>query len=70
MLTCKGQCHLKYNTKKYIRGDKGSYKRCTLCELYLKWDGIYCPCCGVRLKHSPSNNKSRQRYRDNKQAFK
>jgi len=64
LLMCKGQCHLKYNTKKVIRGEKNGFKRCTICALYIKWEGLYCPCCGVKLKSSPTNNLARQRYRE------
>ena len=25
-------------------------KRCQICEIFIKWDGIFCPCCGCRLR--------------------
>ena len=64
MLSCKGTCFHDFTTKKVCRGEKGDFKRCTICELYIEWKGLYCPCCGVRLKHSPSNNKARKAYRE------
>lgn len=27
--------------------------RCSICNVYLKWDGIFCPCCGYRLRRRP-----------------
>ena len=30
-------------------------KRCQICETFLKWDGLYCPCCGYRLRTGPRN---------------
>lgn len=31
----------------YSRG----YKRCSVCLIWLRWDGVYCPCCSVRLSY-------------------
>jgi hypothetical protein len=28
-------------------------KRCQICEIFIKWDGIFCPCCGCRLRIGP-----------------
>jgi hypothetical protein len=28
-------------------------KRCQICEIFIKWDGIFCPCCGCRLRIRP-----------------
>jgi len=34
-------------------GHRGRYdvgqKRCQVCEMFVKWDGLWCPCCGYRL---------------------
>lgn len=61
---CKGVCtNFEYETKKTVRGKlREDYRRCSICCVFLKYEGIYCPCCGVRLKHSPRNNCSRKRY--------
>ena len=64
MLSCKGVCTRDFTTKKVCRGDKGDFKRCSRCEVYIEWLGTYCPCCGVRLKHSPRNNIARKNYRE------
>jgi hypothetical protein len=32
-------------------------KRCQVCELFIKWDGFWCPCCGYRLRTRPRNLK-------------
>jgi hypothetical protein len=32
-------------------------KRCQVCEIFLKWDGLWCPCCGYRLRTRPRNSK-------------
>ena len=70
MLSCKGQCQLKYTTKKTIANAKeNGYKRCSKCLVFIKYEGVYCPCCGVRLKTSPRNNKSRKVYQELKAAY-
>jgi|LWDU01.1.fsa_nt_gi rRNA maturation endonuclease Nob1 len=65
MLCCKGSCGInnKYITKKVVRGETNGFKRCTICAIYIKWEGNYCPCCGVKLKTSPTNNKARKAHR-------
>jgi hypothetical protein len=25
-------------------------KRCSKCEVFIKWDGIHCPCCTLKLR--------------------
>ena len=64
MLCCKGTCIHDFTTKKVCRGEKGDFKRCSICELYIQWIGLYCPCCGVKLKTSPTNNKARKAHRE------
>ena len=61
---CKGVCtNSEYETKKTVRGKlREEYRRCSVCCVFLKYQGIYCPCCGVRLKVSPRNNCARKRY--------
>ena len=61
---CKGVCtNSEYETKKTVRGKlREDYRRCSICCVFLKYEGIYCPCCGVRLKVSPRNNCARKRY--------
>ena len=63
---CKGFCVVEGQlvTKKSVRGDKDGFKRCSQCELYIKWDGLFCPCCKRKFKISPRNNKARQAYRE------
>lgn len=64
MLTCKGSCKIQHEVKNVVRGEKNGFKRCSICSLYIKWEGVYCPCCGVKLKMSPINNKARKAYRE------
>jgi len=49
-MTCKGIC-IRHKAQKppgtgrYSTGQK----RCQVCEIFLRWDGLWCPCCGYRL---------------------
>jgi len=29
---------------------KEGQKRCSVCEIFVKWDETYCPCCNYKLK--------------------
>jgi hypothetical protein len=30
-------------------------KRCHTCDLFMEWSGIWCPCCGRKLRTRPRN---------------
>jgi hypothetical protein len=38
-------------------------KRCQVCEIFLKWDGMWCPCCGYRVRTRPRGHKFKERLR-------
>jgi hypothetical protein len=51
-MVCKGICirhkaHKPVGSGRYATGQK----RCQRCEIFIKWDGIFCPCCGYRLRN-------------------
>lgn len=61
-MTCKGIClRLKAfkpaHSGRYINGQK----RCQGCEIFIKWDGLWCPCCGFRLRLGPRNSVNKER---------
>jgi uncharacterized Zn finger protein (UPF0148 family) len=41
-------------------------KRCQICEIFIQWDGLMCPCCGYRLRLKPRNMKSKIRLLNDK----
>jgi len=45
-------------------------KYCRICEVYLRFEGLFCPCCGVKLRVSPHNNKSREKLKNFRQEQK
>jgi hypothetical protein len=49
-MTCKGICvRHKADSNHYAIGQK----RCQICERFIKWNGLSCPCCGYRLRNGP-----------------
>ncbi len=63
-MVCKGGCQ-KYKVKKPSYNGLGRYasgqKRCSLCAIYLEWDGNSCPCCNFTLRTKPRNTNNRQK---------
>jgi hypothetical protein len=41
-------------------------KRCQICEIFIQWDGLMCPCCSYRLRLRPRNMKSKIRILDSR----
>src|SRR5215831_16177866 len=63
-MACKGIC-VRHQTQKPFRTGRYSIgqKRCQLCDIFLKWDGLWCPCCGIRLRTKPRNLKYKAIFR-------
>jgi hypothetical protein len=61
-MVCKGMC-IKYKAGKTY-GQNNRYevgqKRCTVCELFIKWSGKHCPCCGYMLRINPRGTLARR----------
>ena len=53
-MTCKELCE-QHKAKK--NGPSSRYgngqKRCQICDIFLNWSGIFCPCCGYKLRTRP-----------------
>lgn len=65
-LTCKGVCD-RYKAKKPA-GKEGRYAsgqmRCQVCEIFIQWEGLWCPCCSYRLRGTPRNKKYKEQLRE------
>jgi hypothetical protein len=63
-MTCKGIC-IRHKAQKPVGMGRYSMgqKRCQICELFIKWDGLWCPCCGYRLRTRPRNLKYKAKLR-------
>jgi hypothetical protein len=65
LMVCKGIC-IRHRAQKppsafgrYASGQK----RCQVCEIFLNWEGIWCPCCGYRVRTRPRGQKFKARLR-------
>jgi len=62
-MSCKGICD-RYKVGKPF-GINGRYelgqKRCSICDIFIKWDGKHCPCCNYTLRTKPKGAQTRQR---------
>ncbi len=65
-MTCMGICE-KYHAR--LQGGIGGshyalgHKRCQVCSLFVKWEGLWCPCCGNRLRARPRNKEYKKKLR-------
>jgi len=53
-MACKGLCtryraQKRYGVGRYVSGQK----RCQICEVFVNWSGLWCPCCRQRLRLKP-----------------
>jgi hypothetical protein len=66
-MTCKGIC-IRHKAQKPTRIGRYAIgqKRCQICEIFIKWDGLWCPCCGYKLRTRPRNIKFKSQLRDHK----
>ena len=60
---CRGIC-----TRHRAQRPSGSFgryatgqKRCQMCAIFMRWDGLWCPCCGCRVRTKPRNSKFKQK---------
>ncbi len=63
-MSCKGICirHKAIKVANKLRYANGQ-KRCQMCDIFIRWDGLYCPCCGYRLRTRPRGMKYRHKFR-------
>jgi hypothetical protein len=64
-MTCKGIC-IRHKAQKPVGSGRyaSGQKRCQICEIFIKWDGLWCPCCGYRLRTKPRNLKYKAKLRE------
>jgi len=54
---CKQICQ-RYKEKRKVKSNQSRYslpnaRRCSVCEIYIEWEGVHCPCCGFKLRTKP-----------------
>jgi len=64
VMTCKGIC-TRYKAQKPVGTGRyaSGQRRCQICEIFIKWEGLWCPCCGYRLRTKPRNLKYKAKLR-------
>jgi len=63
-MVCRGICE-RY---KFVRNDKAGKqvyldgaKRCnSFCMMFIRYEGIFCPCCGMKLRSRPRNKHGKE----------
>jgi len=57
---CKGRCEKYKPVWKFgkIIYDEGIV-RCRTCYEFLKWEGLWCPCCNCRVSHRARSKESK-----------
>lgn len=67
-MTCNRTCSKYIATKPRTGGRYGAgQKRCQICEEYLQYEGLFCPCCGYRLRTKPRNGFNKAKLRESKE---
>jgi len=70
-MSCKGICN-RYRAvkpggnKRYSVGQK----RCQICDLFIKVEGLWCPCCGYRLRTKPRGAQAKRNFNESVRAKK
>ena len=50
---CKNQCkHYKAPFRVGVKRYEAGQKRCYYCDIFIIWDGQYCPCCSSTLRYT------------------
>jgi DNA-directed RNA polymerase subunit RPC12/RpoP len=52
----------KYRAKKPLVGSRYAIgqKMCIDCEIFINYEGIKCPCCGIRLRYKPRSTSAKK----------
>jgi hypothetical protein len=57
-------CKPSFEYDQYIVGKK----YCRRCETYFYYNGMFCPCCGMQLRISPTSKKGKEKIRQRKKV--
>lgn len=53
---CLNTCGQYRGVYKKYKGESAytkGFKRCSICDIIIDYEGLYCPCCSVRLSSRP-----------------
>ena len=63
-MTCKGICIRHKVSGRYVNG----HKRCQHCNIFIKYEGLRCPCCAYQLRAAPRYFRYKAKLREQKQV--
>jgi hypothetical protein len=43
-------------------------RRCQVCAIFIKWNGIWCPCCSYRLRKNPRKTEDKVKLRQSEKV--
>ena len=58
-MDCSNRCLQHKKSRGYDTPDS---RYCPKCAAFMSWQGMFCPCCGTRLKTKPRHAKHRRAY--------
>jgi hypothetical protein len=68
-MTCKGICiRHKAPRPTSIGRYAAGQGRCQVCEIFIKWNGLWCPCCGFRLRKNPRKTVDKVKLRQSEKV--
>jgi hypothetical protein len=60
-MVCKNLCERLYSKIVFGKSHyEGGKKYCRRCEIYFYYDGVFCPCCGMALRMSPTSKRDKE----------
>lgn len=58
--------HGRYQTRAYGPKYGEGHRYCSVCNTCIRWEGLFCPCCGMRLRTTAHSHAYRRRRIDAK----
>src|SRR6266704_6578049 len=66
-MACRNLCERLYSKIVFGKSHyEGGKKYCRRCEIYFSYDDVFCPCCGMTLRMSPTSKRDKERLRQSK----
>ena len=61
-INCNGICQ-KFKAKKPMKGGRYDFgqKRCNSCGIFINYEGLFCPCCNIRLRQTSRYTKLKEK---------
>ena len=51
--SCNGKCDREYRENRKYSPYESGQKFCNVCNMWLTWEGMHCPCCNMRIRAKP-----------------